>query len=484
MRTSLLAGMTTRGICFLSAGAVAVLLGYILCERGLLSVGVALLALPLLAAAAARRGQYRLSTSRTITPARVPIGHTATVTLRLENVSRVPTGLLLAEDTVPYALGSRPRYVLDKIERRGIRQLTYSLRSDLRGKFEIGPMHLRVADPFGLVELERSASGRTTFVVTPRVVQLSRAVISRTWAGEGEGRSRLSSTAGEDDVIPREYRDGDELRRVHWRSTARYGELMVRREEQRWRNRATIFLDTRSRSHVGTGMASSFEAAVSAAASAGVHVSQEGLTGQFVTDAATLRSGPLFADTLLDSLAVIHPSASRNLDQALAELRTASGVIIAVVGSLPAPEARKLAACRTEGSQGLAVLLDVASWAAEPQRAEPPVTGPDDGAPDAEASGAAGKRTGKRSAETAAAEAILRNAGWRVTVLDAATPLAVAWRRLARPDAPLPSHLWMVPGNAGPAGLHGVGATRPAEPALAAEGGAGPALAAEGGAPA
>ncbi len=472
MRTSLLAGMTTRGICFLSAGAVSVILGYVLGERGLLSVGVALIALPLLAAVAARRGQYRLSTSRTITPARVPIGHTATVTLRLENVSRVPTGLLLAEDEVPYALGSKPRYVLDKIERRGIRQLTYSLRSDLRGKFEIGPVRLRVADSFGLVELERSASGRTTFVVTPRVVPLSRTVISRTWAGEGEGRARLTSTAGEDDVIPREYRDGDELRRVHWRSTARYGELMVRREEQRWRNRATIFLDTRSRSHLGAGMTSSFEAAVSAAASVGVHISQEGLTGQFVTDGAALRGGPLFADALLDSLAVIHPSTSRNLDQAFAELRTASGVIIAIAGRLTAPEVRRLAACRTEGSQGLAILLDVGTWAVEQQHAGPPVPGPDGGAPDHASGRPAGPSKGTRSDETAAAESILLTAGWHVTVLDAATPLPVAWRRLSRPQAQLSSRVWMVPGSAGPGALQGAGGTRASGPAVAADGGA------------
>jgi uncharacterized protein (DUF58 family) len=471
MRTSLLAGMTTRGICFLSAGAVSALLGFVLGERGLLSVGLALLALPLLAAFAARRGQYRLSTSRAITPARVPIGHTATVTLRLENVSRVPTGLLLAEDTVPYALGSRPRYVLDKIERHGIRQLTYSLRSDLRGKFEIGPVHLRVADSFGLVELERSASGRTTFVVTPKVVPLSRTVISRTWAGEGEGRARLTSAAGEDDVIPREYRNGDELRRVHWRSTARYGELMVRREEQRWRNRATIFLDSRSRSHAGAGMASSFEAAVSAAASVGTHIASEGLTGQFVTDMATLRGGPLFTDALLDALAVIRPSTSRNLDQGIAELRTAGGVIIAIVGRLPAPEARKLAACRTEGSQGLAILLDAGTWADEPQGTTQPTAGSGNGAPGGGTSPAAGPATRKRSAEASAAEAILLNAGWHVTVLDAATPLPVAWRRLSRPQAAHLSQTWMVPASAGPAGLQAGAGTQPTGPALAADGG-------------
>lgn len=223
---------------------------------------------------------------------------------------------------------------------------------------------------------------------------------------------------------------------------------------------------------MGAGMASSFEAAVSAAASVGVHISREGLTGQFVTDGATLRGGPLFADALLDSLAVIHSSASRNLDQAMAELRTAGGVIIAIVGRLSAPEARKLAACRTEGSQGLAILLDVATWAAEAQHAGPAVNGSNGSAPHAAPDPVADPPNGVRSAETTAAESILRAAGWRVTVLDAATPLAVAWRRLSRSGAPLSSQVWMVPGSAGPAALQGAGGTAPPGPVIAADGGA------------
>jgi uncharacterized protein (DUF58 family) len=481
MRTSLLAGMTTRGTSFLAAGAASAIAGYVLGERGLFCVGVALLSLPLLAAVAARRGQYRLATSRTVSPPRVPAGHTANVTLRLENVSRVPTGLLMAEDTVPYALGSRPRYVLDKIERGGARELTYPLRSDLRGKFEIGPLQLRVADSFGLVELTRSLSGRTTFVVTPRVVPLPRTMISRSWAGEGEGRARLTSTAGEDDVIPRAYRDGDEFRRVHWRSTARYGELMVRREEQRWRNKATVFLDSRSVAHAGSGATSSFEMAVSAAASVGVHIAQEGLTGQFISDSAVIRSAPFFEDRALDALAVIRPSAKRSLTQSLKELRASGGVIIAVMGKLSVTEAQQLAACRAEGSQGIALLLDVSSWADEALRAssQQATTTPDGAAagngrpggsapaadnpaadnpaagsptngstangstakaspipPQAPADGTAVTARGSAgrpvSAETKAAAAVLRSAGWHVTCIDASTPLAVAWQRLPR----------------------------------------------------
>lgn len=495
MRTSLLAGMTTRGTSFLAAGAASAIAGYLLGERGLFCVGIALLTLPLLAAAAARRGQYRLATSRTVSPPRVPAGHTATVTLRLENVSRVPTGLLMAEDTVPYALGTRPRYVLDKIERGGVRELTYPLRSDLRGKFEIGPLQLRVADSFGLVELARSLTGRTTFIVTPRVVPLARTVISRSWAGEGNGRARLTSTAGEDDVIPRAYRDGDEFRRVHWRSTARYGELMVRREEQRWRNKATVFLDSRSFVHAGSGAASSFEAAVSAAASVGVHVAQEGLTGQFISDAEVIRSGPFFEDRLLDSLAVIRPSARRSLTQSLTELKASgAGVIIAVMGRLSAEEARQLAVCRADGSQGIALLLEVSSWSDEAVRAARQQALPDSSLPDSSLPGSgltsgglpdsglqsarlasgtvlekspdvtisearptsedagagaglspvpaavngtavpAARGTAERQgrAESITAAAVLRSAGWHVTSIDASTPLAVAWQRLPR----------------------------------------------------
>ncbi len=325
----------------------------------------------------------------------MPAGHTARVTLRLENISRVPTGLLLAEDTVPYALGTRPRYVLDKIERNGSRDLSYPLRSDLRGKFEIGPLQLRMTDSFGLVEVNRSLSGKTIFVVTPRVVPLARTVISRSWAGEGEGKSRLASTAGEDDVIPRAYRDGDELRRVHWRSTARYGTLMVRREEQRWRNRATVLLDTRTSAHMGSGAASSFETAVSAAASVGVHISQEGLTGQFISDADVIRGGPFFEDSLLDALAVMRMSSRQNLSTAMKELRASgAGVIIAVMGKLTSAEAQQLAACRTEGSQGIALLLAVSTWADVQHKAEQAAA--------SEAAAPAGRRSGRTGPGAAA----------------------------------------------------------------------------------
>src|SRR2546430_4324368 len=134
MRSSLLAGLTTRGTSFMTAGAATVLAGLLLGARALLSVGVVLVALPLLARLAAGRARYRLSCSRFISPAHVPVGHTAAVTLRLENASRLPTGLMLAQDSVRFALGTRPRDVIDRLDRGCIRELAYPLRPDPRGQ--------------------------------------------------------------------------------------------------------------------------------------------------------------------------------------------------------------------------------------------------------------------------------------------------------------------------------------------------------------
>ena len=282
---SMLAGFTTRGRAFVAAGAAAGMLGLGLGQRTLLSIGGVLIILPVLSVLAASRTRYRITWARAITPARVPAGHTASVSIQLDNVSRLPTGLLLAEDTVPYSIGSRPRFILDRIEPGGTRRLSYPIQPDHRGKFAIGPLHVRVADAFGLAKVGSTAAPPVTLVVTPAVTALPHTALAGSWLGEGDARASTAAAAGEDDVVPRAYRDGDDLRRVHWRSTARYGELMVRREEQRWRNRAVLFLDTRLGAHGGRGPASSFEYAVSAAASIGVHLAREEMDTEFVTDA-------------------------------------------------------------------------------------------------------------------------------------------------------------------------------------------------------
>jgi uncharacterized protein (DUF58 family) len=328
----------------------------------------------------------------------------------VDNVSRLRTGVLLAEDSVPYTLGSRPRFVLDEIEPGGHRELSYQIRSDTRGKFTVGPLRIRVADTFGLVEITRSFSATSTLVVTPRIFPLPRATAHSSWLGEGDGGMRTISAIGEDDAAPRVYQDGDDLRRVHWRSTARYGELMVRREEHQWRNSASVFLDTRRSAHGGSGSTSAtFEFAVSAAASIGAHLSGEGFRARLLTEAGEIAPRGTFQDTLLDMLAVITPSRDVGFRDGTSALANAGGQLIAVVGRLSADDAGQLAAARRGNAPAMALVLAVSGWT-----------------------------EGEALEDTARTAEILSAAGWRVAVATSDTALASAWQQLHRPaDRPL-----------------------------------------------
>ncbi|MEV5891006.1 DUF58 domain-containing protein [Nonomuraea fuscirosea] len=410
MRAGLRA-LTSRGRSFLASGIAALFMAVILGENDLFRIGVLVTALPLLAAMVVARTRYRLSCARRLDPPRAEVGGEATVTLRLENVTRLPTGLLLIEDTVPYALGVRPRFVLDRVEPRGVREIDYRVRSDLRGRYTIGPLAIRIADPFGLVELTRSFTISDTLVVTPHVAALPHVRLSGEWTGGGDSRTRSVAAAGDDDVAPREYRQGDDLRRVHWRSTARYGELMVRREEQQWQSRGALLLDTRRHAHRGEGPRSSFEVAVSAAASIGVHLAREGLGLRLVTDqGAEHLTDDGLSYSLLDTLAVIRHSPARSLEMGVSALRQGGGdgLIVAVLGALDPEEARELARLRHSGITGVAVLLDVGTW---------------------ESGGGPAAAENQQAVET-----VLAGYGWRIVRLPAGTSIASVWQGAASRD--------------------------------------------------
>ncbi|MFJ9720082.1 DUF58 domain-containing protein [Streptomyces sp. NPDC101213] len=375
-----LAGLTTRGRSFLAAGVAAAVCAYVLGQPDLLRVGLLLAALPLVCAAVVYRTRYRVAGSRRLSPARVPAGSEARVHLRMDNVSRLPTGLLMLQDRVPYVLGPRPRFVLDRVEAGGRREVSYRVRSDLRGRYPLGPLQLRLNDPFGMCELTRSFSTYDTLTVVPRVEALPAVRLGGEAKGYGDGRQRSLALAGEDDAIPRGYRYGDDLRRVHWRSTARYGELMVRREEQPQRSRCTVLLDTRGPAHRGAGPDSAFEWAVSGAASVLVHLLERGFSVRLLTDTGSsvpgegtegfAGSGQGSADAaglMMDTLAVIDHSDGTSLSPAHDVLRGGNeGLLVAFLGDLDEEEAAVIAKMRRRSGAAVAFLLDGDSWVREP----------------------------------------------------------------------------------------------------------------------
>ncbi|MDQ6650103.1 MAG: DUF58 domain-containing protein [Actinomycetota bacterium] len=413
-----LRGLTTRGRCFLAAGAAVAGAGLLLGERDLVRIGLFLVVLPLVSASVVARTRYQLACTRSMEPARVPAGQSTAVVVRLENVSRLPTGVLLLEDARPRPLGAAPRFVLDRIQPRGEREVSYLLTPTGRGRYQVGPLSVRIQDPFGLCRLTRAFASVDVLVVTPELVPLPAVRLGGDWTGGGDASARSVASSGEDDAATREYRQGDDLRKVHWRSTAHRGEVMVRREEQPWRSRAALLLDTRRVAHRGEGSSSSFEWAVSAVASVGVHLAASGFALRLVQDSAPdLAAGAPSAANglLLDELAVISPSTGTELAPALGRLRRAAeGLLVAFVGELDGREAEQLARLRRGSLSCVAVLLDTASWSALSPR----------------------DRVAAAAAYDSRA-ALLTRAGWRVLPVSAGVSLATVW-----PKAGVRSGLW------------------------------------------
>jgi uncharacterized protein (DUF58 family) len=359
-------GLTTRGRSFLAAAAAAGVSAFILGERDLLRVAVLLAALPLLAAAYVGRSRYKLACTRSLEPGRAPVGSSARVILRLQNLSRLPTGTLLLEDRLPYALGSRPRVVLERLGPHQASSVAYTVRADVRGRYPVGPLVIRLTDPFGLCEMNRSFPSIDRLIVIPQVVPLPAVRLAGEYAGTGDSRARSVAVHGEDDAATREYRRGDDLRRVHWRSTARTGELMVRREEQPWESRATVVLDTRDRAHHGEGPAASFEWAVSAAASIAVHLRQAGYKLRLVTgegadvDATEVGGDHIILDTLADVRTSPHSDISVLVEQV--RRRSDGGLVIGLFGNLTVAEAEVLSGLRGNGATCIGFVVDSTTW--------------------------------------------------------------------------------------------------------------------------
>jgi uncharacterized protein (DUF58 family) len=369
-----LSGLTTRGRCFLAAAVAAAVSALLLGEKDLLRVAALLALLPLLAVYAVARTRYRLSCSRVLQPHRTPIGTTARVVLRLHNTSGFPTGTLLLEDKLPYALGSRPRLVLERLGARRTSSVAYTVRADARGRYPIGPLRVRLTDPFGLCELTRPFPTVNQLTVIPQVVPLPPTRIAGEYVGSGESRSRSVAVHGEDDAATREYRHGDDLRRVHWRSTARTGELMVRREEQPWESRATVILDPRLAAHRGEGPASSFEWAVSAVASMASHLRRGDYRVRLVTGVGP---GHDFEDVdgagigkVLDHLAEVRLDDLLDLGSLVEQVRQHNdgGLVLAVLGLLSEPEAELVSGLHTTSGTCVGFLIDATSWVQLPEQ--------------------------------------------------------------------------------------------------------------------
>jgi uncharacterized protein (DUF58 family) len=170
--------------------------------------------------------------------------------------------------------------LVDRIERRGRFELLlrrsgerrrlggrYVLRAVPRGRYAFGESVVVLEDPFGLERREITLPSPGALLVYPRLTELD-GVFSESGAHAQDGRRLLlRRPTGFDLHSVREYVDGESLRKVHWRSTARRGQLMVKDLEDAPRDEVAVVLDAAAGHVAGRPPDSSFDLQVRAAGS-------------------------------------------------------------------------------------------------------------------------------------------------------------------------------------------------------------------------
>jgi uncharacterized protein (DUF58 family) len=276
----------------------------------------------------------------------------------------------------------------------------YQITAQRRGRFVLGPPQVRLGDPFGTWEDNRTLPVISEVLVVPTVVALQGSPTSGGSLSAPSGRAAQGSTGGDPDVGVRQYQRGDDIRTVHWRATARHDDLMVRLTEPVSHGGATVLLDHRSRAHAGTGADSSLEVAVSLAASVTLHlIGDDHHVRLLAHNGRQLAGGHDIADDVLASLALVEGDPSAVVDPSAA---ASNGLLVAVLGRLDERTTSLLVASRRRSSTAVALLLDTADWDGAPPSFDPGPT--------------------------------LTAAGWRVVPVGRGDDLAQVWRRACSVD--------------------------------------------------
>jgi uncharacterized protein (DUF58 family) len=308
-------------------------------------MAVTLAVLPLSSYGLAYFFATRFIAHRTHAPT-VPEGRRVEVKLYLEARGGLPQSALRVADTVPTLL-SAPEERAALRAPQALEQwdgeegyLSYTVEPQKRGVYTIGPARIETTDPLGLFTFSAPLSVTTEIVVHPEPL------MTRDLSVGGEGtygiRERDGKTRrgeGMDFHGVREYRYGDALRRVHWRTTARTGKLAVVEFERAYQQDVIIALDRAKGTNYGQGREATLEYAIKVAATLAERTLAAGGGVTLITQGAKASIRPREGDPaaarfrLFDLLARIEADAETSLGDDLAAARLTDGTHYAVLTS-------------------------------------------------------------------------------------------------------------------------------------------------------
>jgi uncharacterized protein (DUF58 family) len=270
----------------------------------------------------------RLGLERAVEPPRVEKGHPAIALIHVTNLGRQT----LAPIVIEQRLGDRAiRARLPRLHRGEVGLRTYRLPTAVRGIYDVGPVEIPRADPFGLCRTVQSMGGPQRISVHPRLLAFQ--ALPTGASRNLEGPSSDSSPQGTVTFHRlREYVVGDDLRTVHWPSTARLGQLVVRHNVDTAQPYTVVLLDLDPARY----SADTFEEAVDTAASVVISLSGGKAPVQLRTTAGERLGGAAYRDptAIIDFLTEVRPTESGSLQSQLILLRRDRGgtALIVVTG--------------------------------------------------------------------------------------------------------------------------------------------------------
>ncbi|MBV9662223.1 MAG: DUF58 domain-containing protein [Acidimicrobiales bacterium] len=316
--------MTGLGVGAFGVGLALSVLGIVAHWRPSFVLGCGIVALAVGSAIyVLRRPRVRLE--RAVEPPRVEKGLPAIAVIHVTNLSRRTVASLAIEQRLGDLL---IRARLPRL-RRGEEDLrTYRLPTSRRGVFDIGPVEMPRGDPFGLWRSVRRMGDPQRIAVHPRLLNLR--VLDTGESRTLEGPSSDTSPQGSVTFHRlREYVVGDDLRMVHWPSTARLGQLVVRHNVDTAQSYTVVLLDVDPKRY----SPETFEEGVDVAASVISSLSVGKAPVQLRTTAGDRLGGPAYHDpqSIVDYLTEVQPNETGSLESQLLLLRRDRGGTAVVV---------------------------------------------------------------------------------------------------------------------------------------------------------
>jgi uncharacterized protein (DUF58 family) len=346
--------LTSRGRALLVAAVAMVVGGVMFGINELYPVALSILVLVTTSRLWLGAKRWDVRVVRHIHPARVPAGSDARVELTVRNVGSRRSPPILAGD--PFDGGKRwARFAISPLSPTETRVASYRLPTTRRGVFRLGPLQLEVSDPFGLARATRATTPDTSLTVHPRVEAVSTRSLSALNNSEMRLPKPVIGSGGNEFYGLRTYVTGDDLRHVHWPSTARLDDLVIRQPDNLWRGRITVAADLRDAIHDSD----SLEAVLSAVASVAICTLGSGMQVRVVTtggmDTGYVTSSQQ-GSTVLDLLAGATTSTNDSLAQSLRLVRDGTTLVLCTTDACQ--EKDLAAALRLGGSSASVVVFD------------------------------------------------------------------------------------------------------------------------------